>query len=253
MGHVYGRSCATTLRQGDLYAPLVLCRSTVRSAERAYSLGATIGGERKLEHIRYGSETKGCLIARLDADTLRDVLEILLCTEKTFDVIITKGSGSTIYTELTATEMELRGEAGGYFYLKAEVRGTRNSVSEELRSNVPPIKWQKKRCMMYRGEVTADGKRCKAVYLFRLHVSTAATRETTLSLHFPLRDDGTLSRASEIEKLEADMGSGTKIVMEKLVSKSDMTDISTADKILLGRSYRVGGCAFSGDNWSVNI
>lgn len=259
MRNVYGRDCTLTLRLNTDYYPLPYQEETVREEETGYYLDASIkGGNEPVVFIRTGYTVTGCIVTRLEANTLQPVLSILSNDADTFDLIIDRVTECRIYEKLTVHDFELRAENGGAFYLKLNVQGTNDTTVSDWPVNKPCFNRTPDRTLLFDGHtLTAEKEKLPLVYLMSLTGTCGGIRKRYLSLHAPLSTESVLGTAREIPELTVPVNNSIRLTCTGLVPVSDLADVNCGDTVLVTRKFRIAGTCTAGrtgsDAWSVTL
>jgi hypothetical protein len=243
MRNVYGRNCTFTLRLGADYYPLPFKEETVREEETGYYLDASIKDENEpAVFIRTGCTVTGCVITRLEADTLQPVLSILSTNTDTFDLIIDRVTECRLYEKLTIHDFVLRAENGGAFYLKLNIQGTNGTTVSDWPVNKPRFDWVQNRTLLLDGHtLTVGTEKLPLVYLMSLTGTCGGIRKRHLSLHAPLSIGSVLGTAREIPELTIPLNGGKRLSCTGLVPVSDLADVNCGDTVLVTRKFRIAG------------
>jgi hypothetical protein len=258
MRNVYGRNCSFTLRIKTDYYPLPFKEETVREEETGYYLDASISGENgSAVFICTGYTVTGCVVTRLEADTMQPVLSILSENTDTFDLIIDRVTECRLYEKLTIHDFELRANNGGAFYIKLNVQSTNDSTVSDWPVSKPRFDWIQNRTLLFDGHMlTAQEEKIPLVYLMSLTGICSGIRKRNLSLHTPLSMSSIFSTAREIQELTISLNNFIQLTCTGLVPVSDLADVNSGGTVLVTRKFRLETCTAGRtgtDAWSVTL
>lgn len=241
MNYIHGRSCALAVRFGNDVYPLPYREETIHSSETGYYLDSCIGGKKDSVFIRTGYAVSGCVITRLEKETLVPLFRIIDNTEATFDILTDRVIERKQYTALKISSFELRAENGGAFYLKLEVCSTYRSAVSDWDINTPDIRWNENDTLLFDGHAPSfDDHAVPFVYLFSLQGDFRHDRCLTLAVHTPLSAGNALDDpGTGIFTIPA--GGSAVISFHGLTPTTDLADINCGDTVLVTKRFRIGG------------
>lgn len=241
MDYIQGRSCALAVMSGDDVFPLPFREETVHASEKGYYLDSCIGGKKDSVFIRTGYEVSGCVITRLERETVIPLFRIIAGSGKPFDILTDRVIERKRYTSLKASSFELRAENGGAFYLKFEVCGTCRSTVSDWNPGTPCIRWTGDDTLLFDGHTpTADYHAVPLVYLFSLQGDLRHDRCLTLAVHMPLSAGNAIDGPAAgvfMVPFDAD----TAMSLYGLAASTDLVDISCGGTVLVTRRFRIAG------------
>ena len=240
---IKGRNCTLTVtRDGDYY-PLPYSEETVREASKGYVLPGVIGRRNREKTVITRRDIEGCFTTRLDYDVVQCLFLLFFYYEDSFDLYADRIFEKIIYKNVKTRGFELRGDNGEAYKLRVDLKGSKETFTDNWPATIPELSWNENRTYRFDGHlVTVDLIKLPLVYRFELNTLIDEKIKYQIKLYFPLSIEHYPVK-KRIEKLSIvlDIADSVSLDFYDLFPADELCDINCADDVLCNQTFRIEG------------